>query len=170
MSPIKFELSSDYGCLAILDPSNYSGFVSENWELEQLKNHIRSENARGSIVAWGVTSCNWNIEILFSEPTVKGYRSYSSCIETTGELLLTTYDSITMAAQFSDTVLPEAHESDQIIKLGKGVYKIEIVQNFPNDLIDTEELWDLTITHYLIYIYKASENESPKGELPWFSA
>lgn len=170
MSPIKFELSSDYGCLAILDTSSYSGFVSENWELEQLKQHIRSENAKGSIVAWGVTSCNWNIEILFSEPTTESYRSYSSFIETTGELLLTTYDSITMAAQFSDTVLPEAHEGDQIIKLSKGIYKITIVQNFPTELIDTEELWDLTGAHYLIYIHEAPENENLKGEFPWFSA
>lgn len=170
MSPIKFKLSSDYGCLAILDPSSYSGFVSEDWELEQLKNHICSENSKGSIVAWGVTSCNWNIEILFSEPTIEGHRSYSSFIETTGKLLLTTYDSITMAAQFLDTVLPEAHESDQIIKLDKGIYNITIVQNFPTELIDSEELWDLSDTHYLIYINEAFENKNSKGDLPWFFA
>jgi len=170
LNPLEFEMSSDYGCLAILDPSSYLGFVSENWELEQLKDHIRNENSRGHIVAWGVTSCNWNIEVHFSEPATEGYRSYSSCIETAGELLLTTYDSITMAAQFSDTVLPEAHEIEQVIKLSKGIYKITVVQNFPTELIDSEELWDLAGTHYFIYICKTSTNENRKGELPWFSA
>lgn len=144
--------------------------MSENWELEQLKDHIRNENSKGHIVAWGVTSCNWNIEIHFSEPDTEGYRSYSSFIETAGELLLTTYDSITMAAQFSDTVLPEAHEDEQIIKLSKGIYKVTVVQNFPTELIETEELWGLTGTHYLIYIRKVSKNENHKGGLPWFSA
>ncbi len=167
---MKFELSSDYGCLAILDTSNYSGYVSKDWELEQLKGHIRNENLKGRIVAWGCTACNWNIEVHFSEPTIEGNRSYSSFIDTDGELLLTTYDSITMAAQFSDTVLPETHEKDQIIKIDKGIYAVTVVQNFPTELIDMEELWDLSEAHYLVFIRQVPENKNTQGELPWFAA
>ncbi|AQU81512.1 MULTISPECIES: hypothetical protein [unclassified Halomonas] len=170
MNSVKFELSSDYGCLALLDISNYSGFVSENWELDQLKAHICNENAKGHIVAWGCTACNWNIEVHFSEPTIEGNRAYRSFIETEGELLLTTYDSITMAAQFSETVLPEPHEKDQVVKIGKGIYEVTVVQNFPTELINTEELWELTGSHYIVFINKALENKNTKGELPWFAA
>ena len=170
MNPIKFELSSDYGCLAILDISNYSGFVSEDWELEQLKKHICKENAKGYIVAWGCTSCNWNIEVHFSEPSIEGHRSYHSFIDTEGELLLTTYDSITMAAQFTDTVLPETHEDDQVFRVDNGVYEVTIIQNFPTELIESEELWDIKEAHYLVFIRKTSKHINTEGELPWFAA
>lgn len=170
MDPIKFELSSGYGCLAILDVSRYSGFVSENWELGQLKEHIRNENANGHIVAWGCTSCNWNIEVHFTVPSFEGHRTYQSFIDTEGELLLTTYDSITMAAQFSDTALPEVHEKNQVFKIDKGIYEVTVIQNFPTELIDTEELWDVTGPHYLLYIRESLGNKKTKGELPWFVA
>ena len=169
MKVFETELSSGYGCLAILDLSKYSGFVDENWELEQLKTHIRSENSKGHIVPWGCTSCNWNIEIHLGEPSVKGYRRHKSFLISEGELLLTTYDSISMAAQFSDVELPEAHEQDQVFKLEKGEYEVLVVENFPTELIESEELWDFSGTHYFVFMQKRSIKETIEGSLPWFA-
>ena len=163
------ELSSGYGCLALLDASKYCGFVDENWELEQLKKHICSENSKGHNVPWGCTSCNWNIEVHLGEPSIKGHRTHKSYIITEGTLLLTTYDSITMAAQYSDTLLPEAHEQDQVFQVEQGKYEVIVVQNFPTELIDSEELWDYGGTHYFIFIQKTLTYELTKGSLPWFA-
>ena len=43
-------------------------------------------------------------------------------------LLLTNYESLTMAAQFPDITLPEAHERGQVLSVSPGLYDCRIVQ------------------------------------------
>ena len=45
-------------------------------------------------------------------------------------LLVTSYDSLTMAAQFSDVVLPQPHEQDLRVELPDGSYCCRVVQMF----------------------------------------
>ena len=47
---------------------------------------------------------------------------------TKGRLLVTNYESLTMAAQFKDVTLPEPHQSDLLIEVPAGSYRCRVVQ------------------------------------------
>ena len=58
-----------------------------------------------------------------------GFREVNdSIVASQGRLLLTKYESLTMAAHFADATLPEAHERDQIPSVPPGAYDCRIIQ------------------------------------------
>jgi hypothetical protein len=50
-----------------------------------------------------------------------------------GRLLLTNYESLTMAAQFPDVVLPEKHQTSLLIPVPAAHYACRIVQHAMKD-------------------------------------
>jgi hypothetical protein len=73
--------------------------------------------------------------------TIPGYTAERGWREVIGgivissdALLLSSYDALTMAAQFDDCVLPPAAEQHQILEVIPGKYRVRIVQMYdPND-------------------------------------
>jgi len=121
MKPLQLTIPSDYGCLALVAYDSYISFVNEDWELEQLKSHLIKQNNEMNIVPWGCVDGNWIVNIIFSEADKKGEREFKSTIKSPGKLLLTTYDSITMAAQYEDEKLPLEGEESLIFEVPAGL-------------------------------------------------
>ncbi len=168
MSEKVFIIPADYGCLAILDPESYLGFVSEDWALEGLKKHFIEQNERGSLISWGCGYGNWIVKIVFGSSNESGFRTFESGIKTNGKLLLTTYESLTMAAQFEDVNLPEAHEVDQVIEVASGSYRVKVVQCFQTEQVESDEVFNQSTPHYIVSLEPANNDVAPVKEVPWF--
>lgn len=165
-----FTIPADYGCLAIVAPDSYEAFVHENWELEQLKSHIICQNKMKRIVPWGCVSGNWIINIALSEVNMAGDREFWSQIETTGRLLITTYDSITMAAQFKDEKVPQNHELDQVFEVPSGQYVVKVIQNFRTSEQESEKVFNQKEPHFFVSLIKAEKDIEELTKIPWFAA
>jgi hypothetical protein len=127
---IDFQVTDDSGFMALLDPDAYSGFVAENWALDDLVARFRDEMAANHLLIWGTgQEGSWTVRISRSSGSKTGVRELSgSIVASKGRLLLTNYESLTMAAQFEDVMLPEPHAADLVIAVPPGAYRCRIVQ------------------------------------------
>lgn len=165
-----FIIPSDYGCLAIVDPSRYQSFVSECWTLEQLLAHFISQSIQGAMVAWGCVSGNWRVLVSFSsEPECSGFREIRSKITSSGSLLLTNYDSLTMAAQFHDVVLPETHDQDNLFAVPAGAYTVRVIQLFDPEKAESEEVFNQVAPHFRLELLESCEGMDSIDKIAWFA-
>jgi hypothetical protein len=126
------EVTDDSGFLAVVVPATYEGFVAKDWKLDQLLRHFTAQMGRRSLLLWGTgLEGIWRVDVRTRRSKASGFREVSGTIQVSGGgLLVTNYESLTMAAQFADVRLPEAHERDQVIPLPDGRYRCRIVQMF----------------------------------------
>jgi hypothetical protein len=125
-----FKITDDSGFLAVVDPDAYDGFVGSDWTWDTLQDHFVREAREQHLLVWstGIEHV-WSIDVLFQPVELTGFREVTgSIIASQGRLLLTNYESLTMAAQFADVTLPEAHERDQILSVPAGTYDCRIIQ------------------------------------------
>ena len=82
------------------------------------------------LLIWGTgMELFWSIDVSFQPTRASGFREVVGSIDASrGRLLLTSYESLTMAAQFPDVTLPEAHERGQVLSVSPGLYDCRIVQ------------------------------------------
>ena len=139
---------ADYGCLALVDTEAYDGFVSENWELEELKQRIGAQAGLERIVAWGCVSGNWIVRLSFESVPLPAVHEFTGVVRSPGRLLLTTYESLTMAAQFSDVSLPEPHEKDNLVEIPEGRYSVKVSQTFSHADAESSEVFEQTIAAF----------------------
>ncbi len=158
------EITDDSGFLAVIDPDAYASFVAEDWELEDLVSHFRTEMSRHRLLIWGTGSEGlWGIDVRSQPSNVNGYRELRGGILcTSGRLLLTNYESLTMAAQFEDVDLPQNHESEQILKLNPGSYLSRIVQSH-----DPEDESEQTGPGFVLELVRTEGLPAPWNEIPW---
>src|SRR5688572_5144628 len=106
------EVTDDSGFLAVVVPATYSTFVDSDWQLDQLFDHFRQQMAQQSLLIWGTgLEGFWRVEVRFQESSLQGFREVSGPLRVVGgAVLLTNYESLTMAAQFADVRLPQKHE------------------------------------------------------------
>ena len=125
-----FKITDDSGFLALVDPDAYDGFVGSDWTWDALQDHFVREARAQHLLAWSTGMEHvWSIDVLFQPVELTGFREVNgSIIASQGRLLLTNYESLTMAAQFADVTLPEAHERDQILSVPPGTYDCRIIQ------------------------------------------
>ena len=164
-----FTIPADYGCLAIVDPENYEGFVSEDWAIEGLLQHFIAQNQCGSLTAWGCSDGNWNVKIIIGSSNEVGFQSFVSGFKTTGKALLTSYESLTMAAQFEEVLLPETHEIEQVFELTPGNYRITVTQLFQPSQAESDEVFNQKSPHYLVTLELVDEEVPPIQKIPWFA-
>jgi cold shock CspA family protein len=141
----RFEVTDDSGFLALVDQHAYRGFVGPEWTYDSLFAHFREAMAAKTLLLWGTGREElWTVEVVVDEPApAAGFRRATGPIRVSaGQLHLTNYESLTMAAQFPDVRLPEPHLSDLVIDLPAGDYRCEIVQlhdpddDEPGDSVD----------------------------------
>lgn len=127
-----YEVTDDSGLLAFVDPLSYRSFVGNDWALDQLVRHLKSETELGRLVIWGTgREDTWRVEIRLGNPPEPGFREFTAVIRASGEhLLLTNYESLTMAAQFESVTLPEPHARDLLVPVQPGLYRCRVVQRF----------------------------------------
>lgn len=128
---MKLQVTDDSGFLALIDPDAYSGFVAEDWALEHILARFHEEMAARHLLIWGTgqEGC-WTVEVSLSRAVEAGIREVAgSIVATKGRLLVTNYESLTMAAQFSDLTLPEAHQTALVVEVPSGLYRCRVVQH-----------------------------------------
>src|SRR5262245_26301358 len=116
------EVTDDSGFLALVVPAAYDTFVASDWTLDQLLAHFKTQMGRGSLLIWGTgLEGFWNVDVRLNKAKVKGFREARGPLQVVGgSLLLTNYESLTMAAQFKDVTLPEKHQDDLLVWLADG--------------------------------------------------
>lgn len=136
----KLKISDDSGFLAIVNSDSYKSFVDEDWQLNQLMEHLVDEMNNMNIIFWATGyQSNWTVYFVDKPDNKKAFREFTSTIKVTdGKLHLTNYDDLTMFAQFEDTKIPAEHNSDLIIKLENGLYNLTIRQLFDPEDYDYE--------------------------------
>ena len=133
---IKLKIGDDSGFIAIINSERYSSYVDENWEVTQLFNHFVSEMNKDHIIIWATGYENeWTVEFCYEASMKEAFREFTKTIMVTnGELFLTNYEDLTMAAQFKKEKVPAKHNADLSIKLDNGIYHFTVRQMFdPND-------------------------------------
>ncbi|WP_412734471.1 hypothetical protein [Krasilnikovia sp. MM14-A1259] len=127
----RFEVADDSGFLALLDQHAYQGFVDPDWTYDTIFAHFRTAMAKRSLLLWGTGRGDiWTVDIVVGKAApLTGFRRVTGPIRVSaGQLHLTNYESLTMAAMDRDLRLPELHQRDQVLALPSGVYCCEIVQ------------------------------------------
>jgi hypothetical protein len=133
-----YEITDDSGFMALVDPAAYRSFVDSKWTLNQLFRHFKEEMKYGRLLIWGTGREDvWRVEVRFGRSPETGLREFSTKVRaSTGQLLLTNYESLTMAAQFENVLLPENHQRGLIIPVPPGVYHCRVVQRLAPEIDD----------------------------------
>src|SRR5688572_23339379 len=85
---VKLQLTDDSGFLALIDPDAYSGFVAEDWALEDIVARFHEEMAARHLLIWGTgqEGC-WTVEVSLSRTVEAGIREVAgSIVATNGRL------------------------------------------------------------------------------------
>lgn len=126
-------VGGDGSHLALVDTRQYQSFVGRDWaDGERLYEHLVHQAGLGHILAWraGFES-DWLVEVRAGHSTDSGFRSFVADIFNTGDSLhLVNYDSLTMAAQFDDHVLPDAETTHYQVSIPPGAQRVRVVQLF----------------------------------------
>lgn len=125
------EITDDSGFLALIDPDAYSGFVGADWTLGQMQKRIAREMAERHLLIWGTGQAGcWTVAFSFEPRQTAGIlrEVQGSIISSKGRLCVTNYESLTMAAQFSEVRLPEDHQADLVLSVKPGSYSCRIAQ------------------------------------------
>jgi len=132
---LNLEVTDDSGFLAVIDPDAYQGFVASDWDLDALQLRFREQMAARRLLIWGTgQEGSWTVRVQLGPDTSQGFREVSgSIVSTKGRLLLTNYESLTMAAQYDDVRLPERHQADLVITVPPGAYRCRVVQHTEHD-------------------------------------
>jgi hypothetical protein len=126
------QVTDDSGFLAVVVPAAYEGFVDSNWQLDQLIGHFRTQMSRRSLLIWGTgLEGFWRVDVRLRRSPTQGFREASGPLRVVGgAVLVTNYESLTMAAQFADVRLPEPHQRDQSFELPDGEFGCRVIQMF----------------------------------------
>jgi hypothetical protein len=129
------KVPDDTGFLAVIVPATYEGFVDKDWQLDQLMAHFRAQMAKRSLLIWGTGLGGfWRVDVRLQPSSAKGYREAPGPLRVTGgHVLVTNYESLTMAAQYQHVRLPQQHERAQLVELPDGDYCCRVVQMFDPD-------------------------------------
>jgi hypothetical protein len=141
LNPTAFTITDDSGFLAIVNADKFNSFVSEQWELLQLFQRFIQEMNKDHLIIWATGLENkWTVHFLDKPTNKKAFREFSKAIEVTdGQLFLTNYEDLTMAAQFVDEKIPSKQNQDLYIQLDNGKYEITVRQLFDPTNYEYEE-------------------------------
>jgi hypothetical protein len=163
-----YNISDDSGLIALVNVEKYRSFVDNDWELDQLLDHFRSEMNDKNLLIWGTGTegGTWKVELNQGFSNQKGFRECVGIIFTdNNSLYLINYDSLTMGEQFEDVKLPEDYLSDLVVPLDKGYYKCKVIQMFD----PTYYNHDTNSVDFIIEFEKTDDNQINWNNIPWFS-
>lgn len=169
-----FRVTDDSGFLALTDSDAYEGFVSANWDFPQLVMHFQEQMRQHRLLIWGTDMEDiWTVEVRFEPVQEEGFREQTgSIVVSDGWLLLTNYEALSMAAQFEDVKLPEAHECNQLLQVEPGGYRCRIIQlqdhTYHADA-DEEVGTERGETDYIIELLKVEHLTQPWPNISWFT-
>jgi hypothetical protein len=162
------EVTDDSGLLAVVVPAAYETFVASDWTLDQILAHFKAQMARRSLLIWGTgLEGFWKVDVVLKQTKVIGFREVRGPLEVLGgSLLLTNYESLTMAAQYKDVTLPETHQEDSLVSLPDGNFVCRIIQMFDPE---HEESAGDDKPDFVVELQKAKGKITSWESIPWFS-
>jgi hypothetical protein len=160
-------ITDDSRYLAIIDPDSYHGFVHEDWTLDLLRDHFVKQMAARRILIWGTgLEMYWKIQVAFQPTGIAGFReAIGSIVSSRGRLLLTNFESLTMAAAYADVSLPQRHEANNVMQVQPGLYDSRIIQ-----LSDptTSEPFEEPV-NFVYEFTRVTEGRAAWNRIPWAS-
>lgn len=161
------EVTDDSGFLALVVPAAYETFVASHWTFDQIMAHFKAQMARRSLLMWGTgLEGFWKVDVTLKKTKVTGFREVIMPLQIVGgSLLLTNYESLTMAAQFKDVRLPEKHQENLLVSLSDGDYTCRIIQMFNPE---QEETGGDGKPDFVVELQKATGNIAALNSIPWF--
>jgi hypothetical protein len=161
------EVTDDSGFLALVIPAAYETFVASDWKFDQIMAHFQAQMARRSLLIWGTGSEGlWRVDVTLKKAEVKGFREVTGPLRIVGgSLLVTNYESLTMAAQFKDVTLPERNQEDLLVSLPDGDYTCRIIQIYDPE---QEESASANNADFVVEVHKATRKPAPWKRIPWF--
>jgi len=165
------EITDDSGFLAIIDTNSYIPDTGNNCSFEQLIHHFKTQMQDRKLLIWG-TGCEntWRVQVHFKESKITGFREVLGTITVTrGQLLLTNYESLSMASQFEDVQLPEKHQQELLFKIQNCDYLCRIIQIGDPNKPDIEKQVLKTRVDFMIDLLLLSKR-TPNiwTSIPWF--
>lgn len=162
-------VTDDSGFLAIVVPAAYEGFVDSDWKLDHLFRHFVAQMSRRSLLLWGTgLEGDWRVDVRLGHSESHGFREVVGLIHVVGgNVLVTNFESLTMAAQFADVQLPEMHQQDLLIKLPDGAYDCRVIQMF--DPSNSESACADEADFVLEFTHAKGSLESWAG-IPWLDS
>ncbi len=160
------EILDDSGFMALIVPGAYASFVAEAWDFDVLRSHFVRQMAQHSMLIWGTgLEGTWRVDLRIDGPEIRGFREVSGPLRVEGgSVLVTSYDSLTMAAQSRETTLPQPHERDQLVAIEDGNYTCKVVQMFdPNE----NESAPAASTDFVILLSRSAHPLPEWTEIPW---
>lgn len=126
----RLEVSDDSGFIGIINSDLYQGFVSNDWELDDVLEKFRTQTNLGHCAIWSTGEpSDMAVQVLASLSDRKAIREAVIYIQVTdGCLWLTNYTDLTMVAQFEDEPIPSEVNSHLKIELDNGCYLVQIRQ------------------------------------------
>jgi hypothetical protein len=157
----------DSGFLAVVVPSTYGSFVGSDWEFDQLMDHFRRQMSRGSLLIVGTgLEGKWRVGVGLGGCSEQGFREVVGALQVVGgSVLVTNYESLTMAAEFDDVRLPEPHEKHQVVELPDGTYGCRVVQMFDPEQEDSAGEGSVD---FMLEFVQTSNLTAPLRDIPWF--
>ena len=166
---IHFIVPDDSGLVAIYDPTTYRPFIDANWTLEGILARFRESAAERSLLIWSTGGeGNWRVAISRTPVRQVGVREVVGTIEArSGKLFITSYDSLTMAAQFEDEKLPQPHEKDWYVPVELGIYRCRVLQMYDPAAATSTAVFEQTIPHFIVELLPTNEVLAPWQAVPW---
>lgn len=150
----EYEIDAD-GFVCVVAPDGYTGFVDEDWELDDLLSRFLEQMNAGSLfVAYpGDEAANAALIVTAEEPTTAIRRTSGVVHAGDGGLWLTDYTQLTMAAQFTDE--GPVTSAAQHLADGPGTYQVVLSEI-------GEDEYTLTVCPHV--------GDAPThAAVPWFS-
>ena len=125
-------ISDDSGFLGLANLSKYDSFIDYNWDFEMLKKRIVDQMNQNNILFWSTgRGDNWKVQLSINDKLQNKdfHRVEKALINVTNErIYLVNYETLSMAAQFEDTKLPEHYLANLYFELKNGLYLVEFGQ------------------------------------------
>jgi hypothetical protein len=116
------------------------------------------------LLLWGTgREDEWKVEVVFRKDKRTGFREImGSIVVSTGQLCLTSYERLTMAAQFQDYELPEPHDRDLLFTVSPGIYSCRVTQ-----LTDPDDERESTEPDFIVELLRSDVPQQSWATVPW---
>ena len=164
-----FEHTSDPAYMAIVDVATYDKDMAD-WDYSRLTAKIACQMEQERIFAWGCPEYPLQVHITTHTPNASDFHPTESVVgflTTSGGLCFTSYDNLTMCAQFEEYHFPSHDDHPFTVELGR--YQITVHRmfhwkhgaQFPDTVNDGD--------HYIIVLCPAPSSASPVhfDSVPW---
>lgn len=164
-----FKITDDSGFLAIVVPTTYEAFVDSDWTFESITHHFKSQMECGSLLIWGTGAEGiWNVKLSLKPTQVKGHREFTAPLRVRGNsALFTSYESLTMAAQYRNVALPQPHEREQYFQIPNGNYACRVLQMFDSE---EQESAGEDKPDFVVELLETIDNIKILDSIPWFGS